>query len=43
MNPFVERRQDEISGVLSCFHRVVTISTSTIETRHGASIPRIRV
>ena len=27
MNPFVERHQEEISGVLSCFDRVVITGT----------------
>ena len=27
MNPFVERHQDRISGVLSCFDRVVLTGT----------------
>jgi hypothetical protein len=27
MNPFVERHQDEIAGLLSCFDRVVITGT----------------
>nr|VFK43598.1 MAG: hypothetical protein BECKTC1821D_GA0114238_10179 [Candidatus Kentron sp. TC]VFK57737.1 MAG: hypothetical protein BECKTC1821F_GA0114240_10209 [Candidatus Kentron sp. TC] len=44
MNPFVERRQDEISGALSCFDRVVITGTS-LDIRHPeamASLLRYR-
>jgi hypothetical protein len=36
MNPFVEQHQDEISGVLSCFDRVVIIGTLPVNGAYAA-------
>ncbi len=36
MNPFVERHQSEISGVLSCFDRVVITGTLPAIAHAGA-------